>query len=61
MNESQKAIMYGQLLNEHTRLRNQIADIKSENFELNQDQLSKIRQLENQQIHIMMSIKKLMS
>ncbi len=61
MDNSSKAMMYGQLLNEHTRVGNLISEIKAENFEMNDEQKNRIRVLENRQIQIMMSIKKLMS
>jgi hypothetical protein len=61
MDNSSKAMMYGQLLNEHTRVGNLISEIKAENYEMNDDQKNRIRVLENRQIQIMMSIKKLMS
>jgi hypothetical protein len=41
MNETQKAEIYGQLLNDHTRLHNQIQEIKGQNLELNQEQIGK--------------------
>jgi len=61
MDNSKKAEMYGQLLNEHTRVGNQISEIKSEHFEMNDEQMRRIRVLENQQVQIMLSIKRLMS
>jgi hypothetical protein len=61
MDNSSKAMMYGQLLNEHTRVGNLISEIKAENFEMNDEQNTRIRVLENRQIQIMMAIKKLMS
>jgi len=61
MENSQKAQVYGQLLNEHTRVGNQISEIKSEHFEMNDEQMRRIRVLENQQVQIMLSIKRLMS
>jgi hypothetical protein len=61
MDNSSKAMMYGQLLNEHTRVGNLISEIKAENFEMNDEQKTRIRVLENRQIQIMMAIKKLMS
>jgi hypothetical protein len=61
MNESSKAQMYGKLLNEHTRVGNLISEIKAEHFEMNDEQKTRIRVLENQQIQIMMAVKKLMS
>ena len=61
MNETQKAQMYGQLLNDHTRLHNQIQEIKGQNLELNQEQIGKVRQLEEGQRRIMAALNKLMS
>jgi hypothetical protein len=61
MENSQKAQMYGQLLNEHTRVSNQISEIKSEHFEMNDEQMGRIKVLENKQVQIMLSIKRLMS
>lgn len=61
MTESQKADLYGRLLNEHTRIGNQISEIKGQNIELNQKQKSDIRILENQQIDIMRKIRNLLS
>jgi hypothetical protein len=61
MNETQKAEFYGQLLNDHTRLHNQIQEIKGQNLELNQEQIGKVRQLEEGQRRIMAALNKLMS
>jgi len=61
MNETQKAQMYGQLLNDHTRLHNQIQEIKGQSLELNQEQIGKVRQLEEGQRRIMAALNKLMS
>ena len=61
MNENYKANLYGQLLNEHRRLHNLINEIKSQNAELTHQELSKIKQLENQQLKIMSDINKLLS
>ncbi len=61
MENSEKAKIYGQLLNEHTRVGNQISEIKSENFEMNDEQLKRIKVLENRLVHIMKTIKTLMS
>jgi hypothetical protein len=61
MNETQKAEIYGQLLNDHTRLHNQIQEIKGQNLELNQEQIGKVRQLEEGQRRIMAALNKLMS
>lgn len=61
ISEEQKASIYGQLLNEHTRLHNQINEIKGQNIELNQKQLQDIRNLEGKQRQIMQQINQLMS
>jgi uncharacterized protein YdcH (DUF465 family) len=61
MTEQQKASLYGQLLNEHTRLHNKINEIKGQNIDLNQSQLSEIRKFESQQLQIMNQINVLMS
>jgi len=59
MNNEQKAAAYGQLLNEHTRISNQISEIKGQNLELNQQQLQKVKQLESLQVKIMRDINRL--
>lgn len=61
MTEQEKAVMYGQLLNEHTRVGNQISEIKGQNIELNEKQKAEIKGLENRQIDIMFKIQKLLS
>ena len=61
MNNSQKAQMYGQLLNEHTRVGNQISEIRAEHFEMNDEQMKRIKVLENRLHQIMETIKNLMS
>ena len=59
MTNEQKASAYGQLLNEHTRISNQISEIKGQNLELNQQQLQKVKQLESLQVKIMRHINRL--
>jgi hypothetical protein len=61
MNNEQKAQMYNQLLSEHTRVMNQISSIKGESIDLNNQQLMRIRQLEDRQRQIMSSIQRMMS
>ena len=61
MREQEKAILYGQLLNEHTRIGNQISEIKGQNIELNQKQLADVKKLQGRQIDIMNKIRKLLS
>lgn len=61
MTENQKALLYGQLLNEHTRLHNRINEIKGQNIDLNQTQINDIRRLESQQYQIMRQINVMMT
>lgn len=61
MTEDQKAQIYGNLLNEHTKCFNQINLIKAQNLELNGEQKQKVRELERRQLQIMEQIKKLLS
>jgi len=61
MDNEQKAKMYGQLLNEHTRLQNEISSIKGESIDLNQQQLNKIKELQQRQMKIMNQINRLLS
>ena len=60
MNNDQKAAIYRRLLNEHTRLQNEISSIKGESIELNQQQSNKIKELEKRQIGIMNDINRLL-
>jgi hypothetical protein len=41
-----KRILHGQLMSEHRRLTNEIADIKADGFELNEQQKRTIQELE---------------
>jgi len=60
MTREQKAVRYGELLNLHTRIQNKVAEIKGQDIELNQQQLSEIRKYENQLIQITNEIKSIM-
>ena len=53
MNNEQKAQMYNQLMYEYTKTQNQISSIKGESFELNEKQLSEVRELENKLRYLM--------
>lgn len=59
MTEQQKATLYGNLLNEHTKLFNQISLIKSENLEMNPQQMKQVRELEMKQSQIMEQVKRM--
>jgi hypothetical protein len=61
MTEDKKAQIYGSLLNEHTKLFNEINLIKAQNIDLNSEQLRKIQQMEYRQLQIMEQIRRLMS
>ena len=61
MNESQKAELYGQLLNGHTRLHKKINEIKGQSIELNKSQMDEIKRFEMRQYQIMRHINELMS
>ena len=61
MNQNEKAQRYGELLNEHTRLSNQISSIKGEDIELNKSQLDRIKSLQNRQLQVMDEINRLLS
>ena len=53
MDNEQKAKMYNQLRFEYTKLQNKISSIKSESFEMNENQIKEIKILENQMKQIM--------
>lgn len=59
MTEEQKAQVYGDLLNQHTKYFNEINRIKGDNMDLNDDQRRKIADLERRQQQIMEQVKKL--
>jgi hypothetical protein len=60
MDNNRKAELYGQLLNEHTRLSNHISSIKGESLDLNENQRNEIHQLQQRQLFIMKQLESLM-
>jgi hypothetical protein len=60
MNEEQKGQLYGQLLNEHRSLFNEISQLKSENMDWNPNTTKKIKMLEQKQSEIMLKINTLL-
>lgn len=54
-----KRIIHGHLMNEHRRLTNEIADIKANSFELNEEEKRKISELQRRQILIMKQLENL--
>ena len=61
MTQEQKSQMYSQLLTQHTRLDNKINEIKSEDFELNNEQMGRIRVLQMQQAQLVSQMQQLMN
>lgn len=61
MNDQQKADQYGKLLNEHTKLGNQVSEIKGENIEMNNSQTARIKVLQTKQLQIMNTIRAMLS
>ncbi len=60
MDNNRKAELYGQLLNEHTRLSNQISSIKGESLELSDKQRQDIHSLQQRQLFVMKQLESLM-
>jgi hypothetical protein len=61
MNDQQKADQYGKLLNEHTRLGNQVSEIKGESIEMTPSQEKRIKELQSKQIQIMNNIRAMLN
>jgi len=59
MDNEQKAQRYNQLMFEYTKTQNKISSIKGESFELNDNQLKEIRDLENKLRFLMESASRL--
>jgi hypothetical protein len=61
MNEEQKAQLYSQLTYNYDRLANEIASIKGESIDLNQQQKERIQKLQIEQHRIMSRVQQLMN
>jgi hypothetical protein len=61
MNDEQKAQQYSQLTYNYDRLANEIASIKGESIDLNQEQQAKINKLQEQQRGIMARLQQIMN
>jgi adenylosuccinate synthase len=59
MDDNQKAKVYDQLMYENDKISNQIASIRGENLEMNEDQQQKINKLQQRQQQIMFEASKL--
>jgi hypothetical protein len=60
MTQEQKSQLYSNLLLQHTRLDNQINEIKAENFEMNDEQMGRIRGLQSKQGQLVGQMQQLM-
>jgi hypothetical protein len=60
MTQEQKSQLYSNLLLQHTRLDNQINEIKAENFEMNDEQMGRIRGLQSKQGQLVAQMQQLM-
>jgi hypothetical protein len=60
MNNDTKAKKYDQLMSEYHHLGNQISQVKSESFDLNETQLKQIRVLSEKQTYLMNIINEMM-
>ena len=61
MNDEQKAQQYSNLTYGFDRIANEIASIKGESLDLNQEQLNKIQKLQEQQGRIMAQLQQIMN
>jgi hypothetical protein len=61
MNDQQKAQLYSQLTYNYDRLANEIASIKGESIDLNQQQKEKIQKLQMEQHRIMSRVQQMMN
>ena len=61
MNDEQKAQQYSNLTYGFDRIANEIASIKGENLELNEEQLKKIQKLQEQHGRIMAQLQQIMN
>lgn len=52
-------VIYGQLLNEHRRILNEISDINANSYELSDEEKRKVQELQKKQIQLMNQMKTL--
>lgn len=60
MTQEQKSQLYTNLLSQHTHLDNKINEIKAENFEINDEQMGRIRVLQSKQGQLVAQMQQLM-
>jgi hypothetical protein len=61
MNDEQKAQLYSQLTYNYDKLANEIASIKGESIDLNQQQQERIQKLQMEQHRIMSRVQQMMN
>jgi hypothetical protein len=61
MNDEQKAQLYSQLTYNYDKLANEIASIKGESIDLNQQQRERIQKLQMEQHRIMSRVQQMMN
>ena len=54
-----KKVIHGQLMNQHRIISNEIADIKANSYELNEEEKRKVAELQRQQLIIMKKLENL--
>jgi hypothetical protein len=55
-----KRIIHGHLMNEHRKLANEIADIKANSYELNEQEKKQVAELQRRQLIIMNQLENLL-
>lgn len=60
MTQEQKSQLYSNLLSQHTHLDNKINEIKAEDFEINDEQMGRIRVLQSKQGQLVAQMQQLM-
>jgi len=60
MTQEQKSQLYSNLLLQHTHLDNKINEIKAEDFEINDEQMGRIRVLQSKQGQLVAQMQQLM-
>jgi hypothetical protein len=60
MTQEQKSQLYTNLLSQHTHLDNKINEIKAEDFEINDEQMGRIRVLQSKQGQLVAQMQQLM-
>ena len=60
MNRTDREVFYGRLLNEHTRISNEISEIKGSNISLTKEQEEKIQLLQTKQLRIVGELQKIL-